>query len=162
MKIRKKLVMFNDIPYQAKEQANTISVQEWNKIINTLVQQTNDNAEVLKNIQDILLGTYDSTDTVHEFPKASELGLLPYLYRYKADLTKTGHVAPSQIANAQIKIIEIDSLDDVEDPDEDALYILDGEQYRAYKGALIKLTSLRLLEDMINVDNVIIDGGEYE
>lgn len=162
MKIRKKLVMFNDIPYQAKEQANTVSVQEWNKIINTLVQQTNDNAEVLKNIQDLLLGTYDDADTVHEFTKASELGLLPYLYRYKADLTKTGHVVPRQIANAQIKIIEIDSLDDVEDPDEDALYILDGEQYRAYKGTLIKLTSLRPLEDMINVDNVIIDGGEYE
>lgn len=161
MKIRKKLVMFNDIPYQTKEQANTLSVQEWNKIINTLVQQTNDNAEVLKNIQDLLLGVFDSADTVHDFSKASELGLLPYLYRYKADLTKTGHVVPSQIANAQIKIIEIDSLD-VEDPDEDALYILDGEQYRAYKGALIKLTSLRPLEDMINVDNVIIDGGEYE
>lgn len=161
MKIRKKLVMFNDIPYQAKEQANTLSVQEWNKIINTLVQQTNDNAEVLKNIQDLLFGIYDSADTVHDFSKASELGLLSYLYRYKADLTKTGHVVPSQIANAQIKIIEIDSLD-VEDPDEDALYILDGEQYRAYKGTLIKLTSLRPLEDMINVDNVIIDGGEYE
>jgi alpha-acetolactate decarboxylase len=161
MKIRKKLVMFNDIPYQTKEQANTLSVQEWNKIINTLVQQTNDNAEVLKNIQDLLLGVFDSADTVHDFSKASELGLLSYLYRYKADLTKTGHVVPSQIANAQIKIIEIDSLD-VEDPDEDALYILDGEQYRAYKGALIKLTSLRPLEDMINVDNVIIDGGEYE
>ena len=161
MKIRKKLVMFNDIPYQAKEQANTLSVQEWNKIINTLVQQTNDNAEVLKNLQDLLLGTYESADTVHEFTKASELGLLSYLYKYKADLTKTGHVVPSQIANAQIKIIEIDSLD-VEDPDEDALYILDGVQYRAYKGALIELTSLHPLEDMINVGNVIIDGGEYE
>ncbi len=161
MKIRKKLVMFNDIPYQAKEQANTLSVQEWNKIINTLVQQTNDNAEVLKNIQDLLLGIFDSADTVRDFSKASDLGLLSYLYKYKADLTKTGHVVSSQIANAQIKIIEIDSLD-VEDPDEDVLYILDGEQYRAYKGALIKLTSLRPLEDMINVDNVIIDGGEYE
>ena len=160
MKIRKKLVMFNDIPYQAKEQANTLSVQEWNKIINTLVQQTNDNAEVLKNIQDLLLGTHGSADTVHEFTKASELGLLSYLYKYKADLTKTGHVVASQIANAQIKIIEIDSLD-VEDPDEDALYILDGVQYRVYKGALIELTSLHPLEDMINVGNVIIDGGEY-
>lgn len=162
MKIRKKLVMFNDIPYQSKEQANTVSIREWNNVVNTLVQQTNDNAEVLKNLQDLLLGVYESADTVHEFTKISELGLLSYLYKYKADLTEAGYVVPSQIANAQIKVIEVDDFEDVKEFDEHALYIKDGVQYRLYKGTFIELTSLQPLEDMINVEGVVIDGGEYE
>lgn len=173
MIIKRPEVSYNTIAEQIKRGVNSLTIAEWNFIINSLRVQANVNADQIKYIHSVLFGLDDvslNSDGVALIPELYDKIYNGVIDRAAADgngnniintyATKTE--LADQIANAQIKIIEIDSLDDVEDPDEDVLYILDGEQYRAYKGTLIKITSLRPLEDMINVDNVIIDGGEYE
>jgi len=93
----------NAIVEQVKQAANSLTIQEWNQVVNTLKLQTNVTVEYLEKLHRALFGTFSSTTTgFNEFEdigviytllnllqNAQELGTLKTNFYGKADETIT-------------------------------------------------------------------------
>lgn len=100
---KKPFLIRNAIVEQVKQAANSLTIQEWNQVVNTLKLQTNVTVEYLEKLHRALFGTYSSTTTgINEFPDdgvifhlltiietAKEIGTLKTNFYGKADETIT-------------------------------------------------------------------------
>lgn len=96
---KKPLLVRNGIVEQIKQAANSLTIQEWNQVVNTLKTQTNVTVEYLEKLHKALFGSYTSATTgLNEFPddgvifhlltiieNAQELGTLKTNFYGKAD-----------------------------------------------------------------------------
>ncbi len=65
---KKPLLVRNGIVEQIKQAANSLTIQEWNQVVNTLKVQTNITVEYLEKLHKVLFGTYTSSTTgLNEF-----------------------------------------------------------------------------------------------
>lgn len=60
---KKPKLVYNNIAQQLKTAISSLSVQEWNNVINILKLQSNYNTEYLEHLHSILFGQWDSTTT---------------------------------------------------------------------------------------------------
>ncbi len=66
---KKPLLVRNGIVEQVKQAANSLTIQEWNQVVNTLKLQTNVTVEYLEKLHKALFGSYTSATTgLNEFP----------------------------------------------------------------------------------------------
>jgi hypothetical protein len=78
---KKPLLIRNAIAQQFKAAANTLTIQEWNEVINILKQQANYNTAYLEELHRLLFFNYDSdTSGFLEFIDNIEEGILPYIF----------------------------------------------------------------------------------
>lgn len=133
MIVKRSEVSYNTIAEQIKRGVNSLTIAEWNFIINSLRVQANVNADQIKYIHSVLFGLDDVS------LNSDGVALIPDLY--------------DKIYNRIVGRADADG---------DGNNIINTYATKTELADLLELTSLRPLEDMINVDNVIIDGGEYE
>ena len=60
---KKPTLVRNGIVEQVKQAANSLTIQEWNQVVNTLKLQTNVTVEYLEKLHRVLFGTYTSATT---------------------------------------------------------------------------------------------------
>lgn len=66
---KKPLLIHNALPYQSKTSANSLTIQEWNQVVNILKSQANLNTDYLEKLHRILFADWDSATTgAYEFP----------------------------------------------------------------------------------------------
>lgn len=63
-KIEKKpILIYNNIPNQVKQAANSLTIQEWNHVVNVLKQQANMNTEHLEKLHRFLFESWNADTT---------------------------------------------------------------------------------------------------
>lgn len=86
-KIEKKpQLIYNNIPDQAKRAANSLTIQEWNQVVNVLKQQANMNTEHLEKLHRFLFESWNADTTGY--------------YEFITDIQESG------VFNTLIQIIE--------------------------------------------------------
>ena len=118
--------IFNGIALQSKTSPNSLTVAEWNRVVNSLSAQTNNLTQYIVNLHKLLFG--NSTTSILPI---TEEGLLHALYVGKADLDTTGTVKASQ-APMIATIVPVETLEDMSDPK--VIYLYEGKQYRYVPG----------------------------
>ena len=147
--------IFNGIALQSKTSPNSLTVAEWNRVVNSLSAQTNNLTQYIVNLHKLLFG--DSTTSILPI---TEKGLLHALYVGKADLDPTTKTVTASQAPMIATITSVDALDeDASDPN--IIYLYDGKQYRyvpeiGHVDVTPGLTEARVLELIAEIN-----GGEY-
>lgn len=85
---KRPLLVRNGIVEQVKQAANSLTIQEWNQVVNTLKLQTNVTVEYLEKLHKALFGTYTSATTgLNEF---EDEGVIFTLLEIIADAKEIG------------------------------------------------------------------------
>lgn len=85
---KRPLLVRNGIVEQVKQAANSLTIQEWNQVVNTLKLQTNVTVEYLEKLHRALFGTYTSATTgLNEF---EDEGVIFTLLEIIADAKEIG------------------------------------------------------------------------
>jgi len=82
---KKPILVRNGIVEQVKQAANSLTIQEWNQVVNTLKLQTNVTVEYLEKLHKFLFGNYNS-QTVGVYNTVDE-GLLNQLLQILGSIT---------------------------------------------------------------------------
>ena len=82
---KKPTLVRNGIVEQVKQAANSLTIQEWNQVVNTLKLQTNVTVEYLEKLHRFLFGNY-SSQTVGVY-ETSDAGLLNELLQILGNIT---------------------------------------------------------------------------
>jgi hypothetical protein len=113
---KKPTLIQNNIPTQTKVSANSLTVQEWNSIVNILKTQTNYNAVYLEKLHRFFFGPWNSGDTAsHSFPEFEQSGLIPTLVSlFNADI---------QLTKEALQLDNVDNTADMDKPISTAVQI---------------------------------------
>ena len=141
----------NSIAFQAKQAANSLTVQEWNHVVNVLKQQANLNTEYLENLHRVLFTDWDSnTSGFVDFPSDNIFG---YVIRIIEELRNTTTV----YIGAEVPA----------DGDNDVLWIDTGEEFESIyigiSGGVFTSSSAELLTGgtFLSVYDDILYGGVF-
>lgn len=78
---KKPKLIRNAIEYQAKRAANSLTIQDWNRIINILKEQANANTAYLEQLHRVFVHNYDANTTgVIEIPRILDAGFLTGIF----------------------------------------------------------------------------------
>ena len=91
-------VIYNNIADQVKTAISSLSVKDWNTIVNTLKTQANLNTKHVEMLYKLLFGSLDNTDARYiEFVDAYNTGLLQTLLDTLAQAQETMqlHIGPT-------------------------------------------------------------------
>lgn len=150
-------VVYNNIATQNKTSPNSLTVAEWNRVINVLSRQTNNNTEYLVELNKFLFG--EETGGYFEYDIQDGQGMIHYLYNRAALLDDNGLIRLEQVPGSILIVEQVTVLPEISAGDRNKIYIIkDGEeirQYRFYGEGYIELAKLEPFE------NLTIDCGTY-
>ena len=87
---KKPKLIKNAIAHQAKQAASSLTIAEWNHVVNVLKEQTNYNTEYLENLHRVLFSDWDqSTTGTVDFPDDNLFG---YILRIVEELRSVATV----------------------------------------------------------------------
>jgi len=105
---KKPILVRNGIVEQVKQAANSLTIQEWNQVVNTLKLQTNVTVEYLEKLHRFLFGNY-SSQTVGVY-ETIDAGLLNELLQILGSITVNnptdGQFLRYESATSQFKNID--------------------------------------------------------
>lgn len=146
--------IFNGIALQSKTSPNSLTVAEWNRVVNSLSAQTNNLTQYIVNLHKFLFGE-SPTSTL----PITEEGLLHALYVGKADLDSNTRTVKASQAPMIARIVPVETLEDMTDPK--VIYLYEGKQYRYAPGKGLVDVTPGLNEARVSELIAVIDGGEY-